>query len=85
MRGMANIFKRFKNVCGEFLIADLLPELAQCEDGCRVTECSHGEWLTCENRIRRLREEIRLSRSKGAKALSVVDQPTRRARASGSM
>ena len=48
----------------EPLIANLSPELAQCEDACKVGECSQGEWLTCENRIGRMREEITYSRPK---------------------
>lgn len=70
MKGMANIFKRLKNIWRGSLIMDLPPELAECESGCRVTECSHDKWLTCENRIRRMREQIRFSRSKGATASS---------------
>jgi len=62
---MLNIFKRLKHAWRGFLIADLPPELAQCEDGCRIGECSQGKWETCENRIRRMREEIRCSRKSG--------------------
>ena len=47
---MASIFKWFERVCG---VADLPPEFAQCEDGCRVLRCSYGQWLACENRLRR--------------------------------
>jgi hypothetical protein len=64
VKGMANIFKWFKNLRRGPLIANLPPELAQCEDACNVGECSHGKWLTCENRIRRMREEINFSRTK---------------------
>jgi hypothetical protein len=67
---MANIFKRLKNLWRGPLIMDLPPELAECEAGCRVTECSNDKWLTCENRIRRMREQIRFSRSKDASASS---------------
>jgi hypothetical protein len=68
---MANITKRFKNLWRGPLIADLPPELAQCEDACGVAECSQGKWLTCENRIRRMREEITFSRTKPGKDSSV--------------
>jgi hypothetical protein len=47
---LQNLFK------GPF-IADLPPELMQCKLGCRVLECSHGKWRSCENRIRRMNEE----------------------------
>lgn len=61
VKGMATISKWFKNVWRGPWIADLPPELAECEDGCSVTECSHGKWLTCEYRIRRVRDEILFS------------------------
>ena len=64
MKRMANIIKWFKNLGHGPLIANLPPELAQCEDRCDVGKCSHGEWLTCEKRIRRMREEITYSRPK---------------------
>ena len=53
VRGMANIFKLFKN-----LIADVPLELLQCEFECRVGQCNYGKWRNCENRIRRMNEEI---------------------------
>jgi putative ribosome biogenesis GTPase RsgA len=40
------------------LIADVPPELAQCEFGCRVRECSHGKSEGCENRIRCMNAEL---------------------------
>ncbi len=55
---MTNIVKWFKNVSRGSLIADLPAELLQCEFGCRVRECSRGKWLTCENRIRCMHEEM---------------------------
>jgi hypothetical protein len=64
MRGMANIFKLFKNVLKGPFIADMAPELSQCEFGCRVLQCNHGKWQTCENRIRRMNEEIAFLQTK---------------------
>jgi hypothetical protein len=64
---MGNIFKWFKNAWRGPLLANLPPELAQCESECRVGECSHGKWLTCENRIRRMREEITFTNKELAK------------------
>jgi hypothetical protein len=59
---MGKIFTRLKQLLRGPVVADLPPELAQCEDGCRVGECSQGKWISCKNRIRRMREEIRASR-----------------------
>ena len=64
MRGMANIFKWFKNVFKGPFITDVPPELVECEFDCRVRQCNHGKWQTCENRIRRMNEEIAFSQKK---------------------
>jgi len=58
VREMANIFKLFKNLFKGPFIADAPLELLQCEYGCRVRECNYGKWRNCENRIRRMNEEI---------------------------
>jgi hypothetical protein len=58
MLGTANIIDAFQNVMTGPDIAKLPPELIQCELGCRVLDCSYGKWLGCENRIRRMQEEI---------------------------
>jgi hypothetical protein len=58
MLGTANIIDAFKNVMKGPYIAELPQALIQCEVGCRVLECSYGKWLGCENRIRRMQEEI---------------------------
>lgn len=70
---MEKIFARLKHLLRRPFIADLPPELAQCEDGCRVGECSQGKWISCENRIRRMREENRAAR--------IVDAESTRIRA----
>ena len=64
MKRMATIFKWFKNVRKGPLVANVPPEDAQCEYECRVGECRHSKWLTCENRIRRMNEEIAYSHTK---------------------
>ncbi len=57
---MVKLSKWFKNAAkGPFI--DCPPELLQCEFR-RVRECSQGKWLTCENRIRCMNEEIAFSR-----------------------
>jgi len=61
---MTNLVKWLKNVSKGPIIADLPPELLQCEFGCRVRECSQGKWLACENRIRCMHEERIFSRTK---------------------
>ncbi len=33
-------------------------ELARCEFDCRVTQCRHGKWRTCENRILHAEREV---------------------------
>src|SRR5208337_964485 len=58
VRGTANIFKLFKNLFKGPFIADVPLELLQCEYGCRVRQCNYGKWRNCENRIRRMNEEI---------------------------
>src|SRR5664279_125480 len=58
MRGMANIFKLFRNVLKGPFIADTPADLSQCEFGCRVLLCNHGKWQSCENRIRIMNEEV---------------------------
>jgi hypothetical protein len=65
VKGMLNIFKRLKHAWRGPLVADLPPELAQCEDACHVSECNQGKWEICENRLRRMRDEIRRSRKPG--------------------
>lgn len=62
---MADLFLRLKKRLKGPIFGDLPPELAQCEDACRKGKCSHGEWLTCENRITRENQEI-AARSKRA-------------------
>jgi len=44
--GLKGLFQRIKRA----IIQDVPPELYACEI-CRKTQCAHGEWLTCENRI----------------------------------
>jgi hypothetical protein len=39
-------------------VQDVPPELLQCEFGCRIKQCHHGKWVSCENRIRRMNEEL---------------------------
>jgi hypothetical protein len=63
---MANTFREWlKHVWRGPFIRDLPPELAQCEDGCSEGECRQSKWVSCEKRIRRMHEEIRLSRKPG--------------------
>ncbi len=33
------------------VMSDVPEELAACEFSCRRTECTHGEWETCPNRL----------------------------------
>ncbi|WP_156898095.1 hypothetical protein [Methylocapsa acidiphila] len=40
------------------IIDDVPPELVQCEFGCRVAQCANGKWLTCENRIQAMNQEL---------------------------
>jgi hypothetical protein len=40
------------------LVRDVPPEMAACEFSCRVTECAHGRWESCENRLRAMRETL---------------------------
>jgi hypothetical protein len=54
---MPRILKWLKQTWRGPWLADLPPELAQCEDGCRVGECSQAKWSSCPNRIRRMQEE----------------------------
>jgi hypothetical protein len=54
---MPRIFKWLRDTWRGPWLADLPPELAQCEDGCRVGECSQAKWDSCPNRIRRMRCE----------------------------
>ena len=58
VRGMANIFKLFKNLFKGPFVADVPLELLQCEFECRVGQCNYGKWRNCENRICRMNEEI---------------------------
>ena len=43
---LSRLLSRIKNA----LIADMPVELDACEI-CRKTECSHGKWESCENRL----------------------------------
>jgi hypothetical protein len=54
----AKLSRWFKNAANGPLIANCPPELLQCEFECRVRDCSQGKWLTCNNRIRCMKEEI---------------------------
>lgn len=38
------------------VVEDVPPELAACEFHCRVHECLHDHWETCENRLRGARD-----------------------------
>jgi hypothetical protein len=60
---MVKLSKWFKNAAKGTFIGNCSPELMQCEFECRARECSHGKWLTCENRIRCMNEEIAFSRT----------------------
>ena len=41
----------------EVLIDEVPAAMAVCEFDCRKLECSHGDWETCENRLRGLRTD----------------------------
>ncbi len=62
---MAKLFKWFKDVWKGPLTLDVPPDLAQCEFGCRVQECSHGKWATCKDRVRYMKAEIAHTRRHG--------------------
>lgn len=36
-------------------VQDVPEEVAPCEFECRKTECRHGDWETCERRLRAMR------------------------------
>lgn len=57
-RGTAEMFDWLKARLRWRLVEDVPVELAECEFGCRIKRCEHGEWLSCENRIRRMNREI---------------------------
>jgi hypothetical protein len=38
------------------VVDDVPPELAACEFQCRVHECLHDKWESCENRLRAARD-----------------------------
>jgi len=40
-----------KQIFHEHIRQDVPPELARCEFGCRIGQCSRGEWEECERRI----------------------------------
>ncbi len=73
---MANIFKLFKNLFKGPFIADAPLELLQCEYGCRVRECNYGKWRNCENRIRRMDEEIAFLQSEASRDQAANLRPT---------
>jgi hypothetical protein len=58
MRRAPNIFKFLKNLFKGPFIADVPPELLECEYTCRVGQCNFGKWLNCENRILRMNKEL---------------------------
>jgi hypothetical protein len=72
MQGTANIISSVKKFLTGPYIEELPPGLIRCELGCRVLECSYGKWLGCENRIRRMEEEIAYSKME----LGKVTAPT---------
>ena len=45
------MFGWFKGLWVRNVAGDVPAELSQCEFGCRVTDCQHGKWETCENRV----------------------------------
>jgi len=56
-------FERRRNPVGRFVfwikskfIQDVPGDMAQCEFGCRKTECRHAEWENCKNRIEASRQ-----------------------------
>lgn len=38
------------------VVDDVPPDLAACEFQCRVDECLHDKWESCENRLRAARD-----------------------------
>ena len=76
VRGMANIFKLFKNLFKGPFVVDVPLELLQCEYGCRVRQCNYGKWRNCENRIRRMNEEIAFLQSEASHDQAANPRPT---------
>jgi hypothetical protein len=58
------MFKLLKHLFKGPFIADLPPGLMQCELGCKALQCNQGQWQSCENRIRRMNEEIAFSQNR---------------------
>lgn len=58
VKAAANLSKWLKSLVAEPFIGTVPPELVQCEYECRVPQCSFQKWQSCENRIRRMSEEI---------------------------
>ena len=64
-RDNTNAFRRLIHKMKSHLVSDVPIELDACED-CRVTECSHGKLIHCENRINRANQiEADLNRKYG--------------------
>jgi hypothetical protein len=47
-----NIFRRVWKFLKKQIVQDIPEEDAACEFDCHVNECTMGEWLTCEHRLR---------------------------------
>lgn len=52
------MFDWFRRMIRGRIIDDVPLELVQCEFGCRVEQCANGKWLTCENRIQAMNQEL---------------------------
>ncbi len=63
MKEAGGVIEFFKSRLTGPFIADLPPELAQCELGCRVLQCNRERWQNCEKRIRRMNGELALLRA----------------------
>lgn len=63
---MAGLLKWFK-VWTKPLVADVPPELAQCEFGCKVQACTHGKFAGCVDRISCMNAEIAHPQRSGAR------------------
>jgi hypothetical protein len=60
------MFKLLKKLFERYISAEVPPELVACEFECKVHECKYAKWLTCENRIRRMNQEIAIGQSNAA-------------------
>lgn len=70
-----NIFRRVWSFLTDQIVRDVPDEDAACEFACRVDQCTMGEWLACEHRLRTALHERRAAEAPNPPAPNSISTP----------